>query len=116
MDIEDNNFSENELINYLDNELKTQKEINFKTKEYLMLLESVIEDNKITVNFNEKRKKDYADNSNILDVKYDNLLKSNEELKRENEELKRAINVYKNSNSWKITKPLRSLMKIFKKK
>ena len=36
-----------------------------------------------------------------------NIKKHNENLKRENDKIKKENKLYENSNSWKVTKPLR---------
>ena len=113
---EDQSFLFEEKINKLNDELKIQKDINSKSKEYILVLENLIS------NLNNKEKK-YIDDVNnkineihTLENKNAHLYDENQKLKNEVSILKKFKNEVLNSKSWKITKPLRFLISIFKKK
>lgn len=113
----ENEKIDEDIINSLEENLKIQKEINSKSKEYIFILESMLAEKNNSINnlSNESHLKGEA-----LFYKNKELAKQREKLNninsiiRENEYLKHQNDLYRNSKSWKITKPLRALKRVFK--
>lgn len=112
-------FDENVSLNIKNEELNNslskiyeeneayQKSFVFLEKEKLALGKEISE----LIKDNESLRGDYAS----LRGDYESLKNNNESLKNNNENLLMEIKKYKFSKSWKITKPLRKLLGMFKK-
>ena len=106
-------------MDFLNNKKKfTEIDDYYQAKKYALNHSYKVEEYNKEIKDLKKSIKNYKQVNSLLrnstTLKISSLTKENRNLKTDTELLRKNLTAIKNSNSWKITKPLRILSKIFK--